>query len=206
MNIDIFKMHYVKNQEFLSDLFPIGIAIFEPTKEFDYYIISTIGLSQYYFPKGVQRAELNMVLPKTWKPILDKEEYMWPIELLTDIAYQIIDANYGANVGQVYIFNGDGEPYSKYSDAVGGIVCLPEMFPITILEAEIENSFTRFLQVMTLNKDQLSKVDELGPIEFIKYELHDSEDALMVIPIKEPAPTGIDKIIKKNENSLKGKK
>ena len=57
---------------------------------------------------------------------------------------------------------------------------------------------------MTLDKNAVSKLEELGPMDYIKYELHDSDNALMVVPVKEIKEKGIEKLINQNENALKG--
>ena len=208
MGFKLEDFHYIKSQEFMSDLFPVDIAIFGPTEDFNYYTITTVGLSQYKFPKFFARVELSMVMPITWKPIFGKKEYFWAPQLLLDIAYQIVENNFGVQIGQAYLFEGEKEnelPYPEGTDAVGGIVCLPEMFPLNILEAEIEKTYTRFFQIMTLDKNAVSKLDEIGPQNYIRFELHDSSNPLMVVPVRDFKPQGIDKIIKKNEDSLKGK-
>ena len=46
---DAKRIHYIKSEEYYSDLYPIDIAVFEPTKYFDYYVAITSGLSNYRF-------------------------------------------------------------------------------------------------------------------------------------------------------------
>lgn len=207
MGFKLKDFNYLKSQEFLTDLYPVDVAIFGPTENFNYYTLSTSGLSQYLLHKNFTRVELCMVLPPTWKPDLGKKENMWAPSMLLDIAYQIVENKIGVNIGQCFVLESEnGElPYPEGSDAVGGIVCLPEMFPMDIIEKEIEFSYTRFFQIMTFDKEGLSKLDSMKPIDYIKYELHDTEGPLMVVPMRKVEPKGIDKIIKKNEDTLKGK-
>ncbi len=206
MGFELNDFRYLKSQEYLTDLFPVDVAIFAPTEKFNYYTITTCGLSQYLLNKYFNRIELCMVLPDTWKPNLDRKENMWAPEFLLDIAYQIVENKTGINIGQLFIMNTEnGElPYPEGSDAVAGIVCLPEMLDIDIMEKEIEGSYTRFFQIMTVDKDGLSKLDEMSPVDYITYELHDSDKPLMVVPVKKVEAKGIDKIIRKNEDTLKG--
>ena len=147
-----------------------------------------------------------MVLPKTWKPIFDKEEFYWPLQILLDVAYGVVENKMGTAFAQVYLPRQNAEPYTKYSDAIGGILTMPEMFPIEMYDAEIENSFTRFLQVVPISQNDLSKIEDFGPAKFIEFDLHDSDGPQMVVKIKEKPLTGIDRIIKQNEDTLKSKK
>jgi hypothetical protein len=198
------NLHYIKSEEYLSDIFPIDIAVHEPTEFVDYYIAHTVGLSSYYFTTNFARSELVMLLPKTWKPVFDREEYKWPLGLLLDIAYGIVENKVGPMIGQVYMPNGN-EIVSPATDAIGGIITLAEHFPIELYEVKINDTFTRFFQVVPITKDDAEKIEENGSIDFIKYNLHDSEGPQMVVKLKEKKPMGIDKLIKQNEDSLKSK-
>lgn len=204
MGFTVADMQYIRSQQFMTDLFPVDIAIFAPIENFNYYVITTVGLSQYRFRKGFARCELCMVMPTTWKPIFGQKEYFWAVQILQDIAYNIVEENYGISIGQTHIFSGasKNEPYYECTDAVGGIICFPEMFPLEFLEEEIEFTYTRFLQVVTLNKSDLAKIDEVGEQDFITYDLHNADGPQMVIKVQEPK--GIEKIIRKNEDTLKG--
>ena len=198
--------HYIKSEEYYSDLYAIDLAVFEPTKYFDYYVAVTAGLSDYRFDKNFSRSELLMVLPKTWKPIFDKEEFYWPLQILLDVAYGVVENKMGTAFAQVYLPRQNEKPYTTYSDAIGGILTMPEMFPIEMYDVEIENSFTRFLQVVPISKNDLSKIEEIGPAKFVEFDLHDSDGPQMVVKIKEKPLVGIDRIIKQNEDALKNKK
>lgn len=199
------KLHYIKSEEFLSDIFPIDLAIHEPTEFVDYYVAHTVGLSSYYFTQNFARSELVMLLPKTWKPIFDREEYKWPLGLLLDIAYGMVENKVGPMIGQVYMPNGD-EIVSPATDAVGGIITFPEHFPIELYEVKVNDTYTRFFQVVPITKDDVEKIEEHGTGDFIKYSLHDSNGPQMVVKLKERQPRGIDRLIKQNEDSLKGKR
>ena len=199
-------IHYIKSEEYYSDLYAIDLAIYEPTKYFDYYVAHTVGLSDYRFDTNFKRSELLMILPNTWKPIFDKEEYYWPLQLLLDVAYGVVENKMGTMIGQVYLPRHDGKTYSQYTDAFGGILTLAEDLPIELYDAEIEGTYTRFLQVVPVSLDDVSKIEEIGPSKFIEFNLHDSEGPQMVVKLKEKPLAGIDRIIKQNEDSLKGRK
>ena len=194
---------YLKSEEYLEDIFPIDLAIFKPNENIDCYVMQTVGLSSYYFEKDVARSELIMVLPKTWKPDFYKNEYNWPRYLLLDIAYGAVENNRGTMVGQVYVPKEDNM-YEGSDDVIGGILVLPEDFDLMFCEEYIDETYTKFLQVVPITKDDLSKIEEVGPGKFIRYDLHDSDGALFTVKLKENKLYGIDKIIKQNEDSLKG--
>ncbi|MBQ9793186.1 MAG: suppressor of fused domain protein [Clostridia bacterium] len=200
-------LEYVKTQEYKTDVFPVDIVIVKPTEYFNYYVVATVGLSSYRFDSNFARCELMMVLPPEWKPILDKEEFYWPPQLLRDIAYNLIDNDMGVAVGQVHVLTGteDSGTYSPFTDAVGGIITMPEMFPVTMCEEKIGDTYTRFMQVVPVTKDDVAKIESMTPFKFIEFELHDSEGPQMVVELKEKPLQGIDKIIKQNEAVLKGK-
>ena len=201
-------LHYIKSEEYAHDLFPIDIVVFEPTKEFDYYVVGTVGLSDYRFDKNFSRSELIMALPKTWKPIFDKEEYYWAPQMVRDIAYCVLERKEGTYPGQVYLLTdeslqAEGGTYSPQTDAVGAILTFPEMFSLEMYEREMYHSYVRFLQVVPIDKNDVQKLDEIGPADFIKFDLHDSEGPTMVVKLKEKPLQGIDKLVKQNEDALK---
>ena len=207
LGADPYDMDYVKTQEYNSDVFPVDIAIIDPSELFNYYVVATVGLSSYRFNKNFARCELMMVLPPEWKPVLDKEEFYWAPQLLRDVAYNLIDNDMGVAVGQVHLLNGTEESgtYSPFTDAVGGIITMPEMFPITMCEEKIGDTYTRFMQVVPVTKDDVAKIESMTPFKFIEFELHDSEGPQMVVKLKEKPLQGIDRIIKQNEAVLKEK-
>lgn len=194
---------YFKAEEYIYDLFPIDMAVFAPTEVFDYYIVQTVGLSSYKFNNNFARSELLMVLPNTWQLDIEKESSVWPIKLLQDIAYSVVDNKTGAMVGSIYGPE-SCEKYTEYSDAVGGIITLAENFPLEMYEEKIGETYTRFFQVVPISKDDVSKIKEMGSANFIKFELHDSNGPQFVVDIKNDSPAGIEKIIKQNETNLMG--
>lgn len=196
------NIHFIKTEERIIDLASIDIAVFEPVAGFDYYVAMTAGLSEYFFRKNFARSELCVVLPKTWKPVFDKEENFWVLNLLKDVAYAMVENKVGANVGQVYLFADKDEKYSEYTDAVGAILTFPEMFPPEMYEVEYGPSYTRFLQVVPITQNDVEKIDTMGPVQFIKFELHDSEGPTTVVKLKERQLTAIDKLVQRNEASL----
>ena len=193
---------YLKSEEYINDTFPIDLIIFKPNDNIDCYVMQTVGLSSYYFEKDVARSELVMVLPKNWKPDFEKDEFNWPRLLLLDIAYGMVDNKRGPMIGQVHLPK-EESVYDGSPDIVGGIIVLPEDFDFNFCEEYIDESFTKFLQVVPVSKDDLSKIEEAGPGKFIEFDLHDSEGAQFIVKLKEKKIEGIDKIVKQNEDSLK---
>ena len=193
---------YIKSEELFEDTFPIDLVIFKPTKEVDYYVMQTVGLSSYFFDKNVRRSELIMMLPKTMKLDFEKPEYDWPRQLLLDIAYGLVENKLGPMVGQVHMPS-ENDVYEGSLDVVGGIIVLPEQLSMDFCEEEIEGSYTKFLQVVPITKEDLSKIEDVGPSKFIEFDLHDGDGPQFVAKIKEKKLEGIDKIIKENEDALK---
>ncbi len=202
------EMQYIKTEIEAFDLYPVDLAIFEPSEAFDYWVITTVGLSEYYFDgDNLARCELMMVVPKEWKPILDKEEHYWVLDMLRDIAYGVIDNKRGLAINQLYLLAdlSENETFCKSTDAVGAIVTLPEMLPFSFLEEKIDGSYTRFLQLVPVTANNVSKIEEVGPAKFIEFDLHDSDGPKMVVTLKEKPLQGIDKLVKRNEDSLNDK-
>lgn len=202
---DTDSMDYIKTQEYMSDLFPIDVAVFDPTEKCDFYTVSTVGLSSYRFGQNFARSELMMAIPKEWGDYKNRADFYWPIELLLDVAYAFVQNNIGAMVGQVLQPNGEEQQksYSKYTDVVAGMVTFAENFPIDIYEVEIEDTFTRFFQIVPLSKPEVAKVEDIGPLNFIKFDLHDSDGPKMMVKLGEKPVEGIDRLIRDNENNLK---
>lgn len=202
-------MQYIRTEIDDFDLYPVDLAIFKPSEFFDYWVIGTVGLSEYCFNgDNLSYCELMMVVPKQWQPILDKEEHYWVLDMLRDIAYGVIENKRGVAVNQLYLLAdlAAGETFCKSTDAVGAIVTLPEMLSFNFLEEKIDGSYTRFLQLVPVTADNVSKIDEVGPAKFIEFDLHDSDGPKIVVTLKEKPLQGIDKLVKQNEDSLKGKK
>lgn len=199
-------VHYIKTEEFYSDLFPVDLVVIEPNSKFDYYTIATVGLSEYKFEEKYVRSELLLVLPKEWKPIFDKEQYYWAPALLKDVAYASIENKRPIKVGQVYLLNEEGKTYSPSTDAVGAIVTIPEMYDFDMYEEFIDETYTKFFQIVPIENNDIKKLEEIGPMKFIQFDLRDSEKPLMVAKLKEKAVQGIDKLVKQNESKLKSKK
>ena len=203
-DVDPKEVHYIKTEEFYTDLYPIDLVIIEPNKKFDYYTIATVGFSEYKLDENFARSELMMVMPKEWKPIFDKEKYYWAPALLKDIAYAAVTNKRAVKVGQVYLLNEEGKTYSPSTDAIGGIVTIAEMYDFDIYEALIGETYTKFFQVVPIDNNDYQKIETMGPMKFIQFELHDSENPLMVAKLKEKPVDGIDKLISHNEKKLKG--
>lgn len=198
-------MHYFKTEQFLEDKSSIDVVVFEPTDEFEYYLITTTGLSAYQFSQDFAPAELFMLLPPSWKMDFEKAEYAWPVYFLQDIAYNIIENKMFVFPYQVY--RSSEKKYLAGTDTVGGVVVFPEMLNIEILEEKIFDTYTRFFQLMPLNKQELAKVDDIGVKDYVDFDLHDADGPKLVVkePMIKKGATAIDKIIEHNENSLKGK-
>ena len=85
------------------------------------------------------------------------------------------------------------------------MITFAENFPMEIYEAEIEDTLTRFFQVVPVSSKDVEKVEDIGPLNFIKFNLHDSDGPKMMVEFGEKPVEGIDRLIKENESSLKSK-
>ncbi|NCB48215.1 MAG: suppressor of fused domain protein [Clostridia bacterium] len=200
------QVHFFKSEQDWVNLFPVDIAIIEPTEIFEYFIVTTVGLSAFKFSDGTARAELIMLLPKDWKVNPSKQEYFWPVKLMKDIALSAVKNKVGVVPLQVYQIQ-EEEPYET-TKFIGGIVNLPELFPVEYIDEKIGVDYTRFYQVVPITKKQLDKINDIGSVKFIRFDLHDAEGPLLnveVPDVKKNEGKKIDRIISHNERTLKGK-
>ncbi len=206
LGFDEKKMHYFQSEEFLEDKgSAIDIVIFEPTDDFKYYLITTVGLSSYKTNENFAPVEIFMLLPPSWKTDFERAEYVWPVIFLRDIAYFIAKNNVGVFPPQIYSVGED--KYLKGTDSIGGVLVFPEMTTLDLIEEKIEDRYTRFFQIVPINKDDKAKIDDVGLGNFIEFDLHDAEGPVFVVrePQIKKGVTALDKIIAQNEKGLKGK-
>ena len=183
--------------------YAIDIAIFPPTRLYNYYVATTVGLSCYQPDLEYDRCELFMALPASYKLDLSKKENSWPLELLHKLAYSLKNGKEVARIGQLYELFEKG--HFKATDKTCGIVVLPEMFEEDMAQELIDIDYTRFFQFVPLSHDQLQKALDIGVNEFIEYDLHDTDGPDMVVDWKPKTNKKMDRIIEHNEKSLKGK-
>lgn len=202
---DLDEVEYIKSEQYFDDPSSIDFAIFYPTENFDYFLVSTVGLSSFQPDLSLARVELFMLLPPSWKWDLEKPEYSWPIDMLKDVALGFVENKKGIPLYQVVQLA--EESYHDGTDAVGGVVCLPELNMIEFVEEKIDDTYTRFFNFVPLDKNQMSKVLDVGAKAFIEFDLHDADGPINFVA-KEPQVkkgTNIDKIIEHNVNSLNTK-
>ncbi len=200
------QVHFFSSEKKVTDLYPVDIAMLEPTEIFPYHIVTTVGLSAFKFMKDVARAELILMLPLEWKTTFSKKEYLWPINLLQDIAFNVIKNEVGVLPYQVYQTT-EKEPYET-TEYVGGIVNFPEFMPLEFIDEKIDFDYTRFYQLVPITAKQHNKIADIGAEKFIRFDLHDANGPLLNISlpdVRKNAAKKIDKIISHNERKLKGK-
>lgn len=201
------QVHLLKTEQSPYDLYPVDVAVIEPTESFDYHIVTTVGLSAYKFLKDVARAELIMILPHEWKTTFSKWEYYWPVKMMQDIAFGIINKKMGVLPHQLFEMTDPDDPYET-TNFIGGIVNFPEILPVQYVDEKIEYDYTRFYQVVPVTKKQMEKIKDIGAGKFIQFDLHDADGPLLNVEIpdvKKNAGKKIDRIISHNERTLKGK-
>ncbi len=195
---------YFKGLERPSDLSSIDIVIFPPSSEFNYYLVSTAGLSAYILEKGIARGEICMILHKSWNNDFEDKNNNWVLSFLNEVAKTFIETETAVVAGAVADLSGN-EELNKL-DIYGAIVVFPELFPIDFFEEQIGLSYTRFYCVIPLSKKQVEKLADVGEDFFMQYDLHDASGPLHVIKQKKVNQKPIDKIISNNISSLKGEK
>ncbi len=202
---DVDEAKYIKSEQYFDDPSSIDIAIFSPTEHFDYYLVSTVGLSAYQQDENVARAEIFMLVPPTWKWDLEKPEYSWPVDMLKDVALGLVEKKKGVNLYQVIELAEDN--YNEGTDAVGGVLCFPELNVLEFVEEKINDSYTRFYNFVPLDKNQMSKILDVGVNAFVEFDLHDADGPVNFVA-KEPKVkkgSNIDKIIEHNVKTLNKK-
>lgn len=202
LGVSVEKATYFQTEELLTDLFTVDVVCFEPTDECEYFVVSTVGLSEFQFDKNFARNEIFLVLSKNWKKNFSKEESAWPLRLLHEIAYLAVDEKKAIYLNKVYQVA--EKEFSFVSDAVGGIVVLPEMFDNDVVEEKIGSDYTRFFQVVPVSEMQIMKIEDFGVDSFVRFDLHDTEGPVMTVEFKPAGETTLGKIISHNERSLKG--
>ena len=65
----------------------VDIIWIKPTKDFNYNVLATCGMSNFQMQEPTQCMELMMLLPADWKVGDKKDEWWWPLELLTTVGY-----------------------------------------------------------------------------------------------------------------------
>ena len=202
------QVHIFRTSANYNNVYPVDVAVFEPTIAFDGYVVTTVGLSEYRFSDDVARAELVMALPATYKMAFEKPEYGWVVEFMAHMAQACIESGIGVQMGQVYTFSRDGKPCFDGTDCISGLIVFPEMFPLEFFEEKIGLTYTHFLQVVPLDQNKLAKLREVGFETFLDYDLHDAEGALMSAPEpkKVQSQSAIDRIIAHNEDVLNDRK
>ena len=162
----------------------VDIIWVKPTKKFNYNILATCGVSNVQMENPPQCIELMMLLPADWKIDDKKDEWWWPLELLTQIAYLPFKGQ-ELTYGSVVSLTKDDKPFMKGTKNCGAIVTFPEHFPPEMFEHEVEDGlFIRFFQCVPIDKDDMERIEENGPFKFIEFNLHNADGPDFVVKKK----------------------
>ena len=194
MSKDIIREHYAKFLGVNSDDFMIfaadpeaedqvDIIWIKPTKNFNYNVLATCGLSEIEMENPDQCMELMMLLPPDWKVDDSKEEWRWPVELLSQVAYLPFETeNYNYTLGTVVSLTEDDKPFMKGTKNCGAIITFPEHFPPEMFQLEVEEDYyVRFFQCVPINKDDIERMTETSPLKFIEFNLHNADGPDFVV-------------------------
>ena len=192
---------YIITDRELGEPDPVDFVLMEPSEEFDYYYLSTVGLSKYRFENNAG-SEIGIILPNTFVGNFTRIESRWPLDLLSAVAYSAVDNM--VPVSLLRIYQVDEEDRNEYGGNLGGVVVLPEYMNASFLEELIEGSYTRFFVFVPINSIQLAKAQDVGIREFVEYDLHDVSGPTFVANYDAPkVNTTLQKIINHNMKNLK---
>ena len=131
---------YIKTDKGEYDLDSVDFVLMEPSEEFDYFYLSTVGLSRYQFDFSFARSEIGIVLPKSFDRNLNKKENFWPLQLLSEIVFSSIDNILPITLNRIYLVT--EEKREEFGENVGGVVTLPEIMDTSFIEEKILKSVT----------------------------------------------------------------
>lgn len=160
----------------------VDIIWFKPTTEFNFNVLATCGLSDLQMDEPPQAIELIMLLPPDWKVGDKKDEWWWPLELLTQAAYLPFATGESLSLGSVISLTENDEPFMKGTKNCGLIITLPEYFSPAAFEVQLdEGSYLRFFQCVPVNKDDIERINESSPFKFIEFNLHNADGPDFVV-------------------------
>lgn len=160
----------------------VDIVWAKPTKDFNYHVLVTAGLSEMVMEEPEQCMELIMMLPADWKMGDTKDQWWWPIELLSRVAYTSLIMKDSLTIGSVVSLTKDDAPFMKGTKNCGLVVTVPEHFDLSLCEIPVADGlFLRFHQVIPVNKEDIERINEEGVYKYIKYTLHNADGPDFVV-------------------------
>lgn len=184
-----------------DDIFDdVDYILLPPGDNYEYYTLSTVGLSAHSFNPHLALNELTILLPPSFEPNLKKEANAWPLSLIREVVHDAISHKVHFELNKIYHSSFE----SSETDCVGGIVTLPEMMDMDFLEEEIDGEYTRFFLFVPLNEKDILKAQDVGIARFVEFDLHDINGPVMTAPYSPPAINKkLQSIIAHNEKNLK---
>ena len=163
----------------------VDIIWFKPSEKFNYNVLATCGMSNYLMQDPAQCMELIMLLPPDWKVGDKKDEWWWPLEMLTSVGYLPFETNENLTLGSVVSLTKDDKPFMKGTKNCGVIITLPEHFPPEMFEVEVEDDvYLIFFQCVPIDKDDIERIEESSPLKFIEFNLHNADGPEFVVKKK----------------------
>lgn len=202
--IEIIENHYTKYfsligakptnivmHEINSDDMHIDLEHFEPTKEFPYHIIATVGMSGYTMKDApFKNIELIMFLPEYWQ--IDQESFKddkwyWPIKMIKDAARLPYRTNSFLSVGHTFSNDAQNTPFDKSTTMCCGLITFPTWLDHDIFELNYGNKSKKktvnFLCITAITEKELNLIFKVGPEQFLEeYLVKDGLDDLEVRP------------------------
>ena len=201
LNSPLGNAEYIETEKGDFEVDSIDYVLMEPSEDFDYYYLSTVGLSRYQFDNS-SRCEIGIILPNTFDRKFSKEEGIWPLQLLSAVAFASVDN--AMPIALMRMYQVAEENKKEFGGNVGGVVVLPEYMNASFIEEKIEGTYTRFFVLVPVNSMELSKAQSIGIEKFVEYDLHDVDGPDFVADYDAPTVnTTLQKIIRHNERNLK---
>lgn len=161
--------------ELVSPDIHLDVIIVPPTAESNYYKLITMGMGAYRMkiPRAwkeleLERAELVLYLPPTWKIKSNKEEDYWPIKQLKSMARLPIQYNTWIAYGHTFSLDEDNTPYADNTKFCG----------MMLTNASNKNNQELNLKMKTIGKINFYQLFPLYKEELSFKNEHDADTLL----------------------------
>lgn len=161
----------------VDDGLHIDVLMYEPNEKYPFWKLATMGASDYKMPPVQNTVGLNneyMMFVDSSVDLTDKDMLMWYYNKLLMVA----SFAYYNNTHITYAHSFEWENEDSDDEMVAAFIEFPQIIGTTaILKCKLGLMKTvACLQVVLLNKEELEKLMEIGPIAFSDY-LYPEDDA-----------------------------
>lgn len=154
----------------------IRLCVCAPTRERNYYTISTLGMGALpmHLPKEQEtqipaRMELIMTLPADWRFDLNYEQWAWPLRWLLITAYLPFDEDTWLSYGHTLSSSADNTPFDPTTKQSSILVVDLQDQPESAAQCTLPDGETvRFLQALSLYPEELEYKTQYGAAALLK--------------------------------------